>query len=47
MALEWGYKPESAGLSVAPLTDPRPEAKPRSNAAVFEGHAQSLEDAGF
>lgn len=47
MALEWGYKPESAGLSVAPLTDPRPEAKPRSNAAVFEGHAQSLEEAGF
>jgi hypothetical protein len=47
MALEWGYKPESAGLSVAPLTDPRPEAKPRSNASVFEGHAQSLEDAGF
>jgi hypothetical protein len=47
MALEWGYKPESAGLSVAPLTDPRPEAKPRSNATVFEGHAQSLEDAGF
>jgi hypothetical protein len=47
MALEWGYKPESAGLSVAPLTDPRPEAKPRSNATVFEGHAQSLEEAGF
>lgn len=47
MALEYGYKPESAGLSVAPLTDPRPEAKPRSNATVFEGHAQSLEQAGF
>lgn len=47
MALEWGYKPESAGLSVAPLTDPRPEAKPRSNATVFESHAQSLEEAGF
>lgn len=47
LALEYGYKPESAGLSVAPLTDPRPEAKPRSNATVFEGHAQSLEDAGF
>lgn len=47
MALEWGYKPESAGLSVAPLTDPRPEAKPKTNAQVFEGHAQSFEDAGF
>lgn len=47
MALEWGYKPDSAGLSVAPLTDPRPEAKPRSNATVFEGYAQSPEQAGF
>lgn len=47
LALEYGYKPESAGLSVAPLTDPRPEAKPRSNATVFESHAQSLEEAGF
>ena len=47
LALEYGYKPESAGLSVAPLTDPRPEAKPRSNATVFEGHAKSLEQAGF
>jgi hypothetical protein len=47
LALEYGYKPESAGLSVAPLTDPRPEAKPRSNATVFEGHAQSLEEVGF
>lgn len=47
MALEWGYKPESAGLSVAPLSDPRPEAKPRTNASVFEGHAQSPEDMGF
>lgn len=47
MALEWGYKPVGAGLSVAPLTDPRPEAKPKSNAQVFEGHAQTLEEAGF
>lgn len=47
LALEYGYKPESAGLSVVPLSDPRPEAKPRSNATVFEGHAQSLEQAGF
>lgn len=47
MALEWGYKPQSAGLSVAPLSDPRPEAKPRSNAQVFEGHAKTLEEEGF
>jgi hypothetical protein len=47
LALEWGYKPESAGLSVAPISDPRPEAKPRSNATVFEGHASTLEEAGF
>lgn len=47
MALEWGYKPESAGLVVAPLSDPRPEAKPRTNATVFEGHAQAPEDIGF
>lgn len=47
LALEYGYKPESAGLSVAPLSDPRPEAKPKTNAEVFQGHAQSLEEAGF
>jgi hypothetical protein len=47
LALEYGYKPESAGLSVAPLSDPRPEAKPKTNADVFKGHAQSLTDAGF
>lgn len=47
LALEYGYKPESAGLSVAPLTDPRPEAKPRSNAAVFENFQQSPEKLGF
>jgi hypothetical protein len=47
LALEYGYKPESAGLSVAPLSDPRPEAKPKSNAQVFEGHATTLEEAGF
>ena len=47
LALEYGYKPESAGLSVAPLSDPRPEAKPRTNANVFEGHSTTFEDAGF
>ena len=34
-------------LSVAPLSDPRPEAKPRTNATVFEGHASSPEAQGF
>lgn len=39
LALEYGYKPESAGLAVAPISDRRPEAKPRGNAGVFEAHA--------
>jgi hypothetical protein len=47
LALEYGYKPESHGLSVAPMSDPRPQAKPKSNADVFKGHAQSLDEAGF
>lgn len=38
LAKEFGYKPASAGLSVAPLSDPRPAAKPRTNASVFAGH---------
>jgi hypothetical protein len=47
LALEFGYKPDAAGLTIAPLSDPRPEAKPRTNAAVFESHAQSPEAQGF
>jgi hypothetical protein len=47
LALEYGYKPESAGLVVAPITDRRPEAKPRGNAGVFEAHAQTPEEVGF
>lgn len=47
MALEWGYKPESAGLTIAPLSDRRPEAKPKGNAGVFAAHAQAPEQAGF
>lgn len=47
LALEFGYKPESAGLSVAPLSDPRPEAKPKTNAEVFKEHVKSLEEQGF
>lgn len=45
LALEYGYKPDSAGLVVAPLSDRRPEAKPRGNAGVFEAHAAAaMED---
>lgn len=48
MALEWGYKPESAGLVVAPLSDRRPEAKPRSSATVFASHADKpVDTTGF
>ncbi|MBA4164331.1 MAG: hypothetical protein C0510_06825 [Erythrobacter sp.] len=47
LALEFGYKPESVGLSVAPISDPRPAAKPKTNAAVFEAHAQRPEELGF
>lgn len=47
MALEWGYKPDSDMLTIAPLSDPRPPAKPRTNASVFEAHARSPEAAGF
>lgn len=47
LALEYGYKPDANGLSVAPLSDPRPEAKPKGNATVFENFAQSPEQMGF
>jgi hypothetical protein len=47
LALEYGYKPEANGLTIAPLTDPRPEAKPKTNANVFAAHAASPEQAGF
>ena len=47
IALEWGYKPESAALSVAPLSDPRPEAKPRGNATTFADFVQTPEQMGF
>jgi hypothetical protein len=39
LALEWGYKPEADRLTIAPLTDRRPEAKVAGNAKVFEAHA--------
>nr|GAT42307.1 predicted protein [Mycena chlorophos] len=46
-AKEWGYKPETGALTIAPLSDPRPEAKPRTNDKVFEKFAQDYADAGF
>lgn len=47
LALEYGYKPEADALTIAPLTDPRPEAKPRTNDVVFEGFQQSNEELGW
>jgi hypothetical protein len=47
LAKEWGYKPETGGLTIAPQSDPRPEAVPRTNEKVFEAFAQSYEDQGF
>jgi hypothetical protein len=47
LAQEYGYKPESGGLVIAPLSDRRPEAKPRSGATVFKNFEQSPEQAGF
>lgn len=47
MALEYGYKPESAGLSLAPATDPRPAAKPAMNAEVFSKFQGNYQDQGF
>jgi hypothetical protein len=45
LALEYGYKPDSAGLTVAPLSDRRPEVKPRGNAGVYAEHAAAqMED---
>lgn len=36
LALEWGYKPEADRLTIAPLSDRRPEAKGTVNSRVFE-----------
>lgn len=47
MALEWGYKPEASGLTIAPLSDRRPEAKPKKGSDVFGAFEQSAVDAGF
>lgn len=47
LAIEYGYKPDSSGLVIAPITDRRPEAKGRGNAGTFAHHAQSTEEAGW
>lgn len=47
MALEWGYKPDSAGLTIAPLSDRRPEAKTKGNATVYAAYTQTPEEQGF
>lgn len=47
LALEFGYKPESNGLVVAPLSDPRPEAKRTGNETIFAKHAKSTEEMGW
>jgi hypothetical protein len=47
MSLEWGYKPESSGLAVAPVSDPKPEAKGGGNAKVFGNYTQDLSTMDF
>lgn len=48
-ALEYGFKPDSDRLTVAPLEDRRPEAKPVGNAEVFKNFASDvpLQDLGW
>lgn len=46
LALEYGYKPDSSGLVIAPLSDRRPEAK-RSNSGTFAHFEQPAEDLGW
>lgn len=47
MALEYGYKPDSDTLTIAPLSDRRPEAKPRTNETVFAQHAGDANAEGW
>ena len=47
LSIEYGYKPDSSGLVIAPLSDRRPEAKPRGNTGTFSNFAQSTEEAGW
>lgn len=46
-ALEYGFKPESDRYTIAPISDPRPEAKPPSNSEIFKDFAVPLEDLGW
>lgn len=46
-ALEWGFKPDSDRLTVAPVSDRRPEVVPPSNATIFKNFATPLEDLGW
>lgn len=43
-ALEFGFKPHSERLTVAPIGDRRPEAKPTKNEDIFEKFAYKVED---
>jgi hypothetical protein len=47
LALEYGYKPEADRLTIAPQTDPRPEAKPPNSALIFKNFEQTPEEIGF
>lgn len=47
LALEWGYKPESFGLSVAPMSDRRPAATRKGNAHVFSAFETPTEEQGW
>lgn len=46
-ALEYGFKPDSERLTVAPISDRRAEVVPPSNAEVFKNYATPLEDLGW
>ena len=46
LALEYGYKPDAAKLSVAPIDDPRPAAKSTPNEKVFAGFEKDITE-GF
>jgi hypothetical protein len=43
-ALEWGFKPDSDRLTVAPLSDRRPEVTPKGNAEIFKSFASPVEN---
>lgn len=47
LTLEYAYKPDADRLTVAPLSDPRPEAKPQNGSDVFKSFEQTPEQMGF